>query len=288
MPMNIIKTAILFYLIIINANLEAQNNKIELLEDSIQSLFSKIILSKNDNEKLECNNEIENILEQLLEDENSFEYPFNGLKNISKLSSDDGMIRIFTWNLPYGNGTYSYFGFIQMNSKSNKLSLFKLTDKSEGISSPQDKILDNENWYGALYYKIRTNKYKNKTYYTLFGWDGNDSFTNKKLIETLIIKRNKPQFGSPIIKVGNNTQHRVIFEYAKQAKMMLSYDDKKKMIVFDHLAPSLKKFKGQYMYYGPDLSQDGLEFIDGFWILRPNLDMRNEENSNKKPIKTSY
>lgn len=284
--MNILKLSVVFLLISFNAL--SQSNNIKVQEDSIQSLFNKIILNKNDDEKLDFNNEIEKILGQLLKDKNTFEYPFNGLKNVSKLSSDDGILRVYTWNIPYDNGTFGYFGFIQIKSKSNSISLFKLTDKSKGISLPQDKVLDHNNWYGALYYKILTNSYKNKTYYTLFAWDGNDNFTNKKIIETLEIKRKNPQFGSPIIKMGNEMHHRIIFEYAKQAKMMLNYDEKEKMIVFDHLAPSLKKLKGQYMYYGPDLSQDGLEFVEGFWILRPNLDMRNENNPNKKPIKTSY
>lgn len=285
--MNILKTTIIFFLITINVN--GQTGNLEQLEDSIQSLFNKIILTKNDQDKLNYNSKIENIFNQILNEENSFEYPFNKLKHVSKLSSDDGLLRIFTWNLPYNNGIYEYFGFIQIKSKNNSISLIKLTDNSNEISSPQDKILNNDNWYGALYYKILTNTYKNKTYYTLFGWDGNDNFTNKKIIETLEIKHKKTQFGNPIIKMGNETYNRIIFEYAKQVKMMLRYDEKEKLIVFDHLAPSLKKFKGQYMYYGPDLSQDGLQFIDGYWILKPNLDMRNKnKNSNKKQIKTSW
>lgn len=285
--MKILQITIIFFLITININ--GQNRNIEELEDSIQSLFNKIIITKNDQDKLNYNSKIENIFTLLLNEKNSFEYPFDKLKHVSKLNSDDGLLRIFTWNLPYNNGTYDYFGFIQTKSKNNSISLIKLTDNSKNITSPQNKILNNTNWYGSLYYKILTNNYKNRTYYTLFGWDGNDNFTNKKIIETLVIKRKSPQFGNPIIKMGKETYNRIVFEYAKQAKMMLRYDEKEKLIVFDHLAPSLKKFKGQYMYYGPDLSQDGLEFIDGFWILKPNLDLRNQnKNSNKKPIKTSY
>lgn len=285
--MKILQATIILFLITININ--AQTGSIVQLEDSIQSIFNKIILSKNDNEKLGYNSEIQNIFTKLLNKKNSFEYPFTKLKHVSKLNSDDGLLRVFTWNLPFNNGTYEYFGFIQIKSKNNNVSLIKLTDNSDKISLPQEKILDNTNWYGALYYKILTNNYKNKTYYTLFGWDGNDNFTNKKIIETLIIKRKTPQFGDPIIKMGDETYNRIIFEYSKQAKMMLRYDEQEELIVFDHLAPSLKKFKGQYMYYGPDLSQDGLQFENGYWILKPNLDLRNEnKNSNKKPIKTSF
>ena len=284
--MNIFKATVLFMLITISMN--GQTSSLTKMEDSIQELFAKIILAKNDIEKLNYNSKLEEIFAELLNKNSSFDYPLNKLKHVSKLSSDDGLLRVITWNIPYTNGIYKYFGFVQLKSKNNSSKVFKLNDHSAKITEAQTKILDYTNWYGALYYKILSNTYKNKTYYTLLGWDGNDNFTNKKIIDILIIKRKKIQFGAPIIKEGDITYTRSIFEYAKQAKMMLRYDEKQKMIVFDHLAPSLKKFKGQYLYYGPDLSQDGLEFIEGFWVLQANLDLRNEKsNTNKKPIKTS-
>jgi hypothetical protein len=89
-------------------------------------------------------------------------------------------------------------------------------------------------------------------------------------------------------KMEQGVKNRLVFEFAKQVKMMLRYDKKIKMIVFDHLAPSHKKFTGQYMYYGPDLSQDGIQFIDGYWVLKPNLDLRNMEEPTGKSIKKSY
>ena len=45
--------------------------------------------------------------------------------------------------------------------------------------------------------------------------------------------------------------------------MMLRYDDKLKMIVFDHLSPSKPSYEGKYQYYGPDFSYDGLIFEKG-------------------------
>ena len=284
--MKTLKISIIFFLIAIQGT--AQSNNFNQVEDSIQSLFAKIILTKNDDEKLNYNKQIENNLAQALSKKSSYEYPFSKLQYVSKLASDDGKVRIFTWNIPFNDGTFQYFGFIQLKAKNNIL-LVKLIDKSIEIEKPQQSVLNSTNWYGTLYYKILTNTYKNKTYYTLLGWDGNDNFTNKKIIELLTIKRKKPQFGAAVFKMKNKTQTRVIFEYAKQAKMMLSFDEKLQLIVFDHLAPSLKKFEDQYMYYGPDLSQDGFVFIDGSWVLKENIDLRNEnDKTDKKPIKTSF
>jgi hypothetical protein len=37
------------------------------------------------------------------------------------------------------------------------------------------------------------------------------------------------------------------------------------------------------------MSQDGLTFENGFWVLKENLDLRNTDgNKAKKPIKTSF
>lgn len=273
----------------ISGNISAQSIDIKQQTDSISSLFNAIVKAETDEQKLAYNDKVKAVFSNLLKLPETFEYAFLELKFVSKLTSEDGQIRIYTWNIPYENGDFQYFGFVQLR-KISGIDLIELKDKSKKIKQAENKTLYAGNWYGALYYKLLTNTYKGKTYYTLLGWDGNDNFTNKKIIDILSISGKKIQFGSPVIKMKNNEiKKRLIFEYSEQAKMMLKYDDKIKMIVFDHLAPEQKKFKGQYMYYGPDMSQDGLAFENGFWILKENLDLRNNnDNKGKKPIKTSF
>ncbi|MBN2756329.1 MAG: hypothetical protein JXR51_04055 [Bacteroidales bacterium] len=286
----IIITVLAFFISKANIISQTNNNKIADYEISIQNLFDSIIKSSIDEKRVKLNAEILDLFEKALNEKNSFQYKFDKLVNISKLNSSDNQIKIISWNLPFSDGTYKYFGFIQyLKKKSNVTLTLKLNDKSDEISSPEKETLTNENWYGALYYKLLTNSYKNKTYYTLLAWDGNDDFTNKKIIDVLYIKNKKAYFGQAIFKTDNTSSKRIVFEYTKQAKMMLKYDEKLKLIVFDHLSPSQKKFEGQFIYYGPDMTQDGLEFKDGFWILKSNLDLRNSEPENKgKPIETSF
>ncbi|MCF6242225.1 MAG: hypothetical protein L3J74_12875 [Bacteroidales bacterium] len=280
---------LILLLLIFSINLFAQTPDIKQKSDSISTLFNLILKSKTDKEKIAYNENIKQIFAELLKNTETFDYPFLELKFVSKLVSEDGKLKIYTWNIPYETGEFEYFGFVQLR-KAAGIELIELKDKSKKIKQPENKTLSANNWYGALYYKILTNSYKGKTYYTLLGWDGNDNFTNKKIIDILTYTGKKIQFGSPILKMQNDElKKRIIFEYSEQAKMMLSYDEKIKMIVFDHLAPEQKKFKGQYMYYGPDMSQDGLVFENGLWILKENLDLRNPDNNKgKKPIKTSF
>jgi len=284
----LILNILLFLMVAIQGSAQ-QNLTFRQYEDSIRNQFGKMISEPDDLLKLETNHLISQLFKKVLVDLKSFSYPFDSLKNISKLNSADGFVRIINWNVPLQNGEFQYFGFIQLLDKNkNELKLFELTDQSMTIQNPERAVCNEKNWYGALYYKILTTKWGNKTYYTLLGWDGNDNFTNKKLVEILYFDGEKPMFGLPIFKAGKNIQNRLIFEYSEQAKMMLKYDEKLDIIVWDHLAPSQPNFTGQYMYYGPDLSQDGIQFIDGYWLLKPNLDLRNFEKSKGKSIKKSF
>lgn len=266
---------------------ELQNKFIELTKvklDTSQRAFKnqtiKVVKETSvvtDSLRHEINNQIIELFTKVLRKRKSFDYPFNKLNKVSKLISEDQRIRVISWNIPKEDGTYAYFCFIQqLDKKKAKLKLTKLKDNSDKIENPEFARTNKNKWYGALYYKIITNKSGKKTYYTLLGWDGNNNFTNKKIVETFYIEGNKLVLGPPVFRMGKDLKTRLIFEYAKQAKMMLRYDDEIDMIVYDHLAPSHRKFKGQYMYYGPDMSQDGIKFEKGFWTLKPNLDLRNK------------
>lgn len=302
----------LLFVIFSVGHLNAQHKmSLQQYEDSILSYFTKILTYKVDSSEREVKNQHIKVVnkqirtadsvkfffnkqilayfDKVLTQRESFDYPFAKLRYVSKLLSDDERVRVITWNLPKQNGEYDYFGYVQrLDKKLKKVKLFKLNDASETIENPETRELGAQNWYGALYYHMRTDNAGKETYYTLLGWDGNNKFTNKKLIECFYFNKNKLVLGPPVFKMGNEIQNRLVFEYAKQAKMMLRNDDKLDLIVYDHLAPSVDKFKGQYMYYGPDLSQDGIKFIDGSWVLKPNLDLRNMQESTGKSIKKSH
>ncbi len=242
-----------------------------------------------DSAKLAYSEKISDLFGYILSKERSYKYNFDKLKNISKLKSSDSLLRIITWDIPLQDGTFKYFGYLQkIDKKSGKVFIFKLIDKSEKIRKPEFAKLKPQKWYGALYYKIITNTYDKKTYYTLLAWDGNNQFTNKKLIECLSFKNNKATFGEPIFLMKEKAKNRIIFEFAKSVRMMLRYDKNLKMIVYDHLSPSNRKFTNQYMYYGPDMSHDGIKFSHGNWQLRENLNLKNKQKTNVKKMPKSY
>jgi len=252
-----------------------QTLAIKQKEDSLQILFKQITKSKNDTEKKTVNRQIIKLMQNAVETNGSFTYPFDSLKNLGKIKSNDDLVRIFTWDLTYNDGTYEYFGFIQYHLK-NQFLVFPLIDKRTEITDCENAALNNQYWYGALYFEVVTQKINKKTYYTLLGWDGNNDFTTKKLIDILYFDTNGyPFFGAQIFSYEKKTPYRVVFEFSKKTTMSLKYDKSKDAIVFDHLSPSKPEYTGQYQFYGPDFSYDGFIFTKGLWTYKMDLDMRN-------------
>ena len=166
-------------------------------EDTLKIMAHTIMNTETEQEKFVANRAFIKTLKEVLQYERSFDYPFDSLKTISIKTSSDNRVRIYTWILKKDNGTYQYFGFVHYKNKSKKrYEIIALNDNSENIRRPKNEQLDNENWYGALYYEIIYIKKKGRKYYTLLGWDGNNDVSTKKIIDVMYFS------GKEIIKYG--------------------------------------------------------------------------------------
>jgi hypothetical protein len=269
---------------------QTKNGQLIQYESTIKNLFQQIIDSDDDSVKVSNNEMIKKHFLKVLNIEGSFKHPFDSLKNIGKLVSPDEEFRIYNWNLHYEDGSFEYFGFIQKYSKEIKsYVVYELFDQSATIENPEDHLGDHRDWFGALYYQIILVKDGRTKYYTLLGWDGNNDYSNKKIIDVLYFTRSdKPKFGKGIFKIDKFKKKRVIFEYSYLASMALRFNDKMNMIVYDHLAPSNPNLKGQYQYYGPDFSYDGLYFKNGKWTEKIDIDVRNPKAKSPGKKNISY
>jgi hypothetical protein len=157
-----------------------------------------------------------------------------------------------------------------------------LTDRNDEMTNPENSFLNASNWYGGLYYKILKNKVKNQVYYTLLALQYHNFLVTRKVIDVLFFDQlGNPIFGAPIFQIDNKMKKRVVFEYSAEVGMNLKYDEKLKMIVFDHLVPRESKYNGQYEYYAPDLTFDGLKFQKDHWVFKSNLDIRRTEETRR-------
>lgn len=215
-------------------------------------------------------------LTTLLKNKDSFHFKFDSLKRVGRIVSEDNKLVIFTWNVPHGM-FHNYYGLIQYYSKKEKKVLvYQLKEEPGKLKKFPQAQADIRGWMGALYYKIVTTKYKGQVYYTLIGFNFNDLLSNIKIIEVLAFdKYHYPYFPQRMFMYKGKVQNRIILEYAEQANVSVDYHEGKEMIVFDHLSPARPSLEGQFQYYGPDFSYDGLLFDDGIWMHQSDIDIRN-------------
>ncbi len=261
---------------------EGNLNRLKVLEDSLRKIGPKVFQGRDETKKL-ANQKFIQFMEEALNVEGAFEYPFDSLKFMACLTAPDKSFRIFNWNLPHDDGTHQYFGYVMnLDPKTKKPRVWTLTDRSDEIRNPEQATLTCEKWYGALYYKIIQTSYKRKKYYTLLGWDGNTSATWKKLIEVIAFaKDGTPSFGANIFERGKKTTRRVIFEFRAELIMKLNYEEENKQIVFDHLAPETPSAEGMYQFYTQTFSYDAFLFKKGKWILKEDIDARNPSDKKR-------
>lgn len=246
--------------------------KLQAYQDTLTELGKTFINNENDLERKNANYEFIKTLVSALKVPNSFLFPFDSLKTISILNSPDNRFRIFSWHIMNDDGSYRFFGAIQMNTGGG-LKLFPLEDYTPFLKNPEDSVLSNRKWYGAQYYKMIKVDAEHP-YYTILGWKGNNAESTKKVIEILSFKNDMPVFGAPVFGLSKNKK-RIIFEYTRQASMLLRYVPEQDLIVFDHLAPPDNTHKTDLKSYGPDLTYDGYKLKNDHWVLVENLDMRN-------------
>lgn len=279
-----------------------------ILEPLMQQMFS----AKKDNERFAANEKFISEMEQALDFDKSFAYKFPKLDKINILTSKDKQFKIFTWAIADDNGTYENYGFIQSKNKvTGEYRTFRLFDKSEQIMDEENQKLDDSSWYGCVYYDLVEQSFDKRTYYVLLGWDGNDLYSRKKIIEPISFKSDgSPVFGQNVF-YKDKDRMRYVFEYSTDANFTLKYGlqyydivsnqkakgskfhkpkpfekepaktEKDKMIFFDLLEPATMGMDDLKLYYVPSGEVVGLKFEGGKWKkIKHNILPRNKSEKN--------
>lgn len=290
---------------------KAQNYNMQGFELILKPLMEEMLSAESDNERFAANEKFMENLEDALNWEKSFSYPFPLLKDISILTSPDKQFRILTWAIVSESGDFENFGFVQAkNSLKNEYEVYRLFDRSDNCIQPELEKLNDSSWYGAVYYDLITTKNNGNTYYLLLGWDGNNIYSRRKIIEPISFARNsaRPIFGQTVF-YKEKDRKRYIFEYSTETTFNLKYEtqyynitsnkkakstllhkakpfeveepetDKKQMIFFDVLEPMAYGMEGFTQGYVPSGEVTGLYFEDGKWKkLKHNVLPRNKKD----------
>ena len=241
----------------------------------LKCMFEELGKIKDDEYKRDVNQKVIDRLNIFWSAPEMFGDDFGGLGRMKTLFAPDGKIKICTYGISFSDYSNLFSGAVVVKENKNAVKVFLLQDKTAEIRSPARASLNESKWYGAIYLDVIEKQYQKKTYYTLLGYKGNDEFVKTRVVDVLWFNGSKPRFGSPVFKQDRYTYNRLIFRYSISANMLLRYDEKKKMIVMDNLAPSEPYYKGVYRFYGPDFSYNGYKFEKGKWILVKDIDLRN-------------
>lgn len=304
------KHALFFFLLVLCTPLFSQKEEdFRFWEDSLNSLRALSIGSPNEVARFEANEDFMTLLEQVLNRPGSFKHPWSGARDFSVLTAPDGKCRIFTWSVQKNDRTVENYGFLQVKNESRgKYVVYSLIDKRKNIDYPQTYVGNQNNWYGAVYYKIIPLKTDSKTYYTLLGYNANNIFTNQKVIEVLYFKSNgSPIFGATIFKKYTGKFSRIIFEYSKQSSFSLKYEkqgydvntgrrdpkthraiyesNEADMIVFEQLIPMDEGLDNVVSYLVPESSlNQGFIQDNGKWLFLSSVKGRNPDKKMPKYV----
>jgi len=214
----------------------------------------------------------------------AFNYKFKHLETVAVLDSPDGKIRLVNWNIEYPDFSYSFGGFV-MYKNNKKVSVYELNDAFDPYQSKPNGIVNEKNWYGALYYKIIPFLNGRNTEYLLLGWDGGTTGSNYKVLDVLSVSKKHIYFGSPVFNSNGEILKRIVFEYSDRANMTMRYEEKYGRIVMDHLSPEAPSMEGVYSYYVPDFSYDAYIFNGKHWKLKEDIiAVNNPQESNNEFI----
>ncbi|MFN8243457.1 MAG: hypothetical protein U0X40_05325 [Ferruginibacter sp.] len=257
--------------------LEAAGRKLlEQKEDSLQQFAKKIIQGRNISDRFTADSLFTRALMRALVVRYSFQYPFDSLATVSIQYPPDSSFRIFTWQLELSDNMVRHHGVIQMNTPDGLLRRFPLIDKTVVTNNIHDTIANHMGWMGAIYYRIIQNRYNNRNYYTLLGFDANNIRSDRKIIEVLTFPNNEPVFGGPYFRFESDAPQfkhpvsRYIMEYKKDAGPRLTYDPEQDLIVFEHLISESGEPNKKWTLVG-DGDYEGFKWQNGAWTHIPKI-----------------
>ena len=237
-------------------------------QDSLIKIGNTMLNDTNTGKRVDALHKFIPVMTRALKIEGSFYYPFDSLGCVSSLYAPDSTFRIITWQVHLGKGLYRYYGTIQMPTM--KLKMFPLFDASDTMNYHIQDTLTQENWMGALYYKIVKQYALGRNCYTLLGYDAYDLFSDRKVADVLWFNQGYPRFGLPIFRYKFKDGHtaianRIFLDYKFNAVASMNYDTTQHMIVYDHTEPEDSTNLGLGFTYVPDGTYEGFKFEGGFW-----------------------
>ncbi len=235
-------------------------------ERQLIGISERLMLNDTLEQRQEAFKEMVGMLTNTLREDGSFAYPFLALKRISVLMAPDSSFRIFTGQLYINENDYQYFGILQR--REDEQNPIVLRDRSGALGNVRKDVLGKDDWYGAVYYNVKSFSKEGKLYYVLFGYDAYRMFENRKVAEIMHFAGDTVLFGAPVFENRDQENlHRHIIQYSADVTATLNYDKDLDLLIFDNLIPMKSPYPSQKLAFVPDGSYSAYQLDqDGNWM----------------------
>ncbi len=188
--------------------------------------------------------------------------------SVVHLTTPDGKYKIYSWQLEYNPGEYTYYSCI-LPSK-GKVLLMKSTPRN--LKRINYEEFSDKNWYGALYYHVFPGDFGGS--YLLLGFSLSNDGSKHRIIEPLHFIDGKPIFGAPLFKKKMDdeivTVNRLVLSYSSSANAVFEFDPITKQIMQDHITSFTDPKSGEQLEV-PDGTYEAYEWKDGLYEHIPYL-----------------
>lgn len=229
-----------------------------------------------------------------LQQPNSFDFPFDSLKWISKIIPQDSSFRIFSWQLMKDRSNFNYYGIFQSKDR-----LFVLTDNNSTGSDMDFEEFNQNNWLGQIYYNIYQYTLKDKNQYLLFGYKLTSDGMKLKFAEPLSINESSLTFGKQIFEDTINKglfKNRIVLMTSIESNSTLKFDSEISKLIFDHTIKFTDSRSGQPRtmiisdgsYHGFELKGEKWYFISNVFPEKFDAPPITETVKDKTNVKTDF
>lgn len=260
-----------FIFSLINVLLFINSQENSLIEEAI-SIREKLLLTKDNDERIHFNNRFLNILEKIILLDTYLTFNYEEKFKIKSLKDAEGKISIIHWNLPIDGENMLYYGFLILYKSEKYRKIYKLNHCIKSSEVLKYGIYGVDCWPGALYYYIKKLSVLrgDTVIYLLLGWDGYSPISDRKVVEFLAIKEDKVIWGVPIIFSQEGILTRLVLEYFEGASVAMYWEDNKGGVVFQEVAPISEEFKDISAYYAPIETFCLLKLKGNFFVIEKN------------------
>jgi hypothetical protein len=255
------------------------------VQASLDSLFVRIVRSRDDSTKIELNDSVRMIIDAYVLSDSVMGHSFTGIRYLGQITSSDKTLKIINWNLALRDGSNRYYCYVIRPGAKGKPNRTYRMEGADSEDVPGDnKAYSISDWYGGIYYAIQPFRREGKSCYLVLGLNNNNVYVTRKIIDVISFGQNDDIiFGSSCFSRDKKTSSRVVFEYSGEAVVSLRMLNAK-TVIFDRLTSIAGDKSKSGDTLGAEYRFDGYSFKKGTWSFISNVDARN----NKKMQKTGH